>query len=395
MYAKELFKKLVLVCAGVFVLTFLFFSMQSEFDAVMFAVSVGALVLFAATVAIIDVLTKKIEITYLISLVCGIVLGGVVGKFLAHLLTLPSVHFISKASYLAPIEAMIYLASIYFSINIFHLIFTNFSGLLTPISSGNRESKGEVAKNHGEGVGTKIYLDETVFFDVRLPEFLATGIFGETIYVPAAVIQMFKQQSQRQEVHVKNRAQRALNVFSKIDTLPNIKVELVDGALQADQKIFDFVLNLAKEGQGALLTADHSITFREHHDVRIVNLHLVANTLRPLTQMGETIEVKVQRYGKEPLQGVGYLEDGSMVVINGGAEYIGESVKAKVLSIKHTTSGRMVFCNALEEIIDEDDGGGDGQHGQYESSDEDDALQDDESFVYDVNPQAKRYFNNF
>jgi uncharacterized protein YacL len=66
-------------------------------------------------------------------------------------------------------------------------------------------------------------------------------------------------------------------------------------------------------------------------------------------QAGEHIKIKIQRYGKEPKQGVGYLEDGTMVVVNGGGEYLGELIEAKVLSVKHTTSGRMIFCNAKDE----------------------------------------------
>jgi uncharacterized protein YacL len=80
-------------------------------------------------------------------------------------------------------------------------------------------------------------------------------------------------------------------------------------------------------------------------------------------QTGEQIRIKIQRYGKEPRQGVGYLEDGTMVVVNGGGAFIGEVVDAQVLSVKHTTSGRMIFCNVLDgeehthygEDDDEDD----------------------------------------
>jgi uncharacterized protein YacL len=83
--------------------------------------------------------------------------------------------------------------------------------------------------------------------------------------------------------------------------------------------------------------------------VRVINLHTLSNALKPLMQAGEHIKIKIQRYGKEPRQGVGYLEDGTMVVVNGGGEYIGEIIDAKVLSVKHTSSGRMIFCNAPDE----------------------------------------------
>nr|NGX32845.1 putative PIN and TRAM-domain containing protein YacL [Candidatus Anoxychlamydiales bacterium] len=74
----------------------------------------------------------------------------------------------------------------------------------------------------------------------------------------------------------------------------------------------------------------------------------LSNALKPLMQAGEQIKIKIQRYGKEPRQGVGYLEDGTMVVVNGGGDFIGEVIDAQVLSVKHTSSGRMIFCNAFD-----------------------------------------------
>ena len=89
--------------------------------------------------------------------------------------------------------------------------------------------------------------------------------------------------------------------------------------------------------------------------IRIINIHSLSNALKPLMQAGEFIKIKMQRYGKEPRQGVGYLDDGTMVVVNGGGNYIGETIDAKVLSVKHTTSGRMIFCNAIDEENFDDD----------------------------------------
>ncbi|CCB91023.1 hypothetical protein WCH_AR05120 [Waddlia chondrophila 2032/99] len=99
-----------------------------------------------------------------------------------------------------------------------------------------------------------------------------------------------------------------------------------------------------------MLTAEaNQIEQSSVEGIRIINMHNLAKALKPLTQTGEFISIKVQRYGKEARQGVGYLEDGTMVVINGGAEFIGEMIKAQVLSVKHTSSGRMIFCNAFED----------------------------------------------
>ena len=72
------------------------------------------------------------------------------------------------------------------------------------------------------------------------------------------------------------------------------------------------------------------------------------NTSKPLMQKGESLKIKIQRLGKEELQGVGYLDDGTMVVVNGGRDYMGEVISTRVLSVKETPSGRMIFCNVSE-----------------------------------------------
>ena len=90
--------------------------------------------------------------------------------------------------------------------------------------------------------------------------------------------------------------------------------------------------------------------------VQIINLHSLSTALKPLMETGEMIQIKVQRYGKEPRQGVGYLDDGTMVVINGGGSFIGDVIDVQVLSVKHTSSGRMIFCNALDADLGEENG---------------------------------------
>jgi uncharacterized protein YacL len=112
------------------------------------------------------------------------------------------------------------------------------------------------------------------------------------------------------------------------------------------------LIRLARFLDANIITSDiNRIQQSSHEGVSIINIHMLSNALKPITQTGEFINIKIQRYGKEPRQGVGYLEDGTMVVVNGGAEYIGETIKAQVLSVKHTTSGRMIFCNTSEETL--------------------------------------------
>ena len=109
------------------------------------------------------------------------------------------------------------------------------------------------------------------------------------------------------------------------------------------------LIRLARLIDANILTADiNRVEIASIEGVEIINLHSLSTALKPLREMGEVIKIKVQRLGKEPRQGVGYLEDGTMVVINGGGNYIDQVIDAQVLSVKHTTSGRMIFCNVIE-----------------------------------------------
>src|SRR3989338_9826200 len=143
--------------------------------------------------------------------------------------------------------------------------------------------------------------------------------------------------------------------------MPDLHMRSNDTDFPETKDIMGKLIRLARLFDANILTADISrIQMANIEGVRIINLHNLSNALKPLMQAGEHIKIKIQRYGKEPRQGVGYLDDGTMVVVNGGGQYIRQTIDAQVLSVKHTTSGRVIFCNAADEegeypIYHEDD----------------------------------------
>jgi len=148
----------------------------------------------------------------------------------------------------------------------------------------------------------------------------------------------------------KAKARRSLDLIKKLEGLPSLDLRYVDTDFPEIKEPMTKLIRLARFMDTHIITSDiNRIQQASIEGVRIINIHMLSNALKPITQAGESITIKIQRYGKEARQGVGYLEDGTMVVVNGGAEFIGETVKAYVLSVKHTSSGRMIFCNAAEE----------------------------------------------
>ena len=195
-----------------------------------------------------------------------------------------------------------------------------------------------------------ILLDHSILADSRLIDLAASGLLDNHLIIPRFILkEIYEMVESTQEVH-KNRARRALDVIKKLESLPTLEVRYVDNDFPEIQDSAAKMIRLARMLDASVLTADMSqIEQSSAEGVIIINIHSLAKGLKPLTHTGEFISIKVQRYGKEARQGVGYLDDGTMVVINGGAEYIGEIIKAQVLSVKHTSSGRMIFCNAMED----------------------------------------------
>lgn len=194
-----------------------------------------------------------------------------------------------------------------------------------------------------------LLVDQSVLADARIIDVAATGIFDHQLVVPRFILKELYAQSETGDEISKSKARRTLEVLKKLEALPSLSLRYNDTDFPEVKDLMGKMVRLARLIDANLLSSDVSrVQMGSHDGVRAINLHTLANALKPLMQTGEFIKIKIQRYGKEPQQGVGYLEDGTMVVVNGGGKYIGETIECRVLSVKHTTAGRMIFCNALD-----------------------------------------------
>lgn len=200
-----------------------------------------------------------------------------------------------------------------------------------------------------------LVVDSSVLADARILDLAATGILDHQLILPRFIVKELYAQSEIGDEISKNKARRSLDVIKKFEGIPDLALRLNDTDFPEVKDMQGKLIRLARLLDANILSADISrVQTASIEGVRIINMHALSNALKPLMQAGEYIKIKIQRYGKEPRQGVGYLEDGTMVVVNGGGDYIGETIDAQVLSVKHTTSGRMIFCNALDESGAED-----------------------------------------
>lgn len=196
-----------------------------------------------------------------------------------------------------------------------------------------------------------VLIDWSILMDSRIIDIASSGLLDDQLIVPKFMLTELYLMLENEDETIKNKARRCLDVFKKIETITTLNLRYSDLDFPEVVDSASKLIQLARQVEANIITADVArLQQYAIEGIRIINIHMLSNVLKPMVT-GEYITIKVQRYGKEPRQGVGYLDDGTMVVVNGGAEYLGEMIKAQVLSVKHTSSGRMVFCNAAEESV--------------------------------------------
>ncbi|MEM7175981.1 MAG: hypothetical protein AAF443_08715 [Chlamydiota bacterium] len=206
-----------------------------------------------------------------------------------------------------------------------------------------------------------LIVDTSTLSDARLIDLCSTGLLDYHLIIPRFIIKELYAQAETGNESTKLGARQGLEVIKKMEELPQLGLRFNDTDFPEVKDLQSKLIRLARFLDANILIADPSqVRTSSTEGVQMINLHSLSNALKPLMEMGESINIKIQRYGKEPRQGVGYLEDGTMVVVNGGGNYIGETINAHVLSVKHTSSGRMIFCNVVEENFNHQ-----GRNGRY------------------------------
>ncbi len=206
-----------------------------------------------------------------------------------------------------------------------------------------------------------VLLDPSLLTDPRLFDIARSGLLDQQLIVSNCSLEDLRNQIESGDESTKSRAQGGLEVFKKLQALPGLDLRIIDKDFPECKDGNTKLIRLARNVGANILSAE--IGKLQQFDLaesKIININLLSTALKPLASAGENIQIKIQRFGKEPRQGVGYLDDGTMVVVNGGAEYIGKTIKVVVLSIKPTSSGRMIFCNTQDipsdlDIISEHD----------------------------------------
>ena len=189
-------------------------------------------------------------------------------------------------------------------------------------------------------------LDTSVVIDGRIADVVETQIFDCQLIMPRFVIGELQAIADSSDRLRRSRGRRGLDILNRLRANANIDMEIFERELPefADQPVDLKLVILAKHLEGKLVTNDYNLNkVARLHGIHVVNLNDLANALKPVFLPGEHIEVRVVKPGEEPGQGVGYLEDGTMVVIESGREHVNQQVTIAVTSVLQTSAGRMVF----------------------------------------------------
>ncbi|NLV91589.1 MAG: PIN/TRAM domain-containing protein [Firmicutes bacterium] len=224
--------------------------------------------------------------------------------------------------------------------------------LLTGTMQRNAE-RGQKNEGKPAPVGAKI-LDTSVIIDGRISDICSTGFIGGTLYVPGFVLEELQHIADSSDVLKRNRGRRGLDILNKMQKERKVNVKVLEWDYDDISEVDTKLVKLAKALNAKVVTNDFNLNkVAELHGVQVLNINELANAVKPIVLPGEEMTVHVIKDGKEQGQGIGYLDDGTMIVVDGGRRYIGETVGVLVTSVLQTAAGRMIFAKpkALERAL--------------------------------------------
>ncbi len=204
--------------------------------------------------------------------------------------------------------------------------------------------------------GLKPYiLDTSVVIDGRVADLVETDILDNTLIMPRFVLGELQRIADSSDKLRRSRGRRGLDILNRLRADKKIDLKIYDRDLAelTGQPVDMKLVLLAKHLGGKIVTGDYNLNkIARLHDVPVINLNDVANALKPVYLPGETFNVRIVKPGESPGQGVGYLDDGTMIVVESGRDHIGETVSISVTSVLQTSAGRMIF-GRYEQRVEE------------------------------------------
>lgn len=315
---------------------------------------IGAIVGFCLGLLIvsIDIFFKQFTVKNIFSILVGIALGLVVHKM-----------FLVMMQYMElPHESMR-------QIGLASAIIFSYLGMVT-VLRGQDEFTAIIPFVNLEQKGSSeelILLDTSVIIDGRIADICKTHFLPGKLILPRFVLKELQLIADSSDPLKRNRGRRGLDVLNKIKENPNVEVKINEMDFAEFPNVDSKLVKMGQVLNAKVFTNDYNLNkVAELQGVKVLNINELANALKPIVMPGELMQVKILKEGKEHDQGIAYLDDGTMVVVDNSRRRIGQTFNVSITSVLQTQAGRMIFAKPLDENERSQKGGGDyrrqGQH---------------------------------
>lgn len=276
--------------------------------------------------------------------------GLIVGLLLANLLALPMSRIPGNIS--VYISILLNISFGYVGLMFFLKRRGDFSGFMNNLSELKvklpkiKKRHNEIDLNLDEVMSVPKVLDTSAIIDGRILDVARTGFMEGTIILPHFILTELQGIADSTDPLRRSKGRRGLSVVNELKKVKTINILIPEITIQQLQrsKVDEALVVLAKEVKGKVITTDYNLNqVANIEGVSVLNVNDLSNSLKPLLLPGEEVEIDVIRQGKENHQGVGYLDDGTMLVVENGQEHVGERVTVTITSMLQTSAGRMVF----------------------------------------------------
>jgi uncharacterized protein YacL len=198
-------------------------------------------------------------------------------------------------------------------------------------------------------------LDTSVIIDGRIVDICRSGFMEGELIVPGFVLEELRHIADSSDALKRNRGKRGLDVLNILQKELGYPVKFENIEVSDTGEVDDKLLKAAKKINGKIITNDYNLNkIASFHGVNVLNINELANAMKPIALPGEEMVIQVIKDGKEKEQGIAYMEDGTMIVVEGGKRFVGETVSVMVTSVIQTAAGRMIFAkpkNLIERVI--------------------------------------------
>lgn len=281
---------------------------------------------------LIEILFKKVSI----GRIAGGIIGLSVGLIFANLILFPLRHAAPDMSVPSSIINALF----------------GYGGLLIGLVRGRSLTAPGILKMlRGQGAEENLkILDTSVIIDGRIAEICEAGFLDGNFLLPQFVLQELQYIADSPDPLKRARGRRGLDILHRMQKMANLAIRITDEDFPRIKEVDAKLVALGKAHDAKLITNDFNLNkVSELQGVSVLNINELANTLKPVVLPGETLRAFVIKEGKEYNQGIAYLDDGTMVVVENGRKLIGKNAEVTVTSVLQTTAGRMIFSKGKEE----------------------------------------------